>query len=284
MGLLDKLSGFTSEPVEEVKPETNSTNQKSNTVGLLKRSMLLTTRNRLDFFEFVNKYHFPLCAIFTNTESNLLITDSYGFDSESILKSKSTMDFWKGSLSEYNKWNFFKASDSTITPFYQFFSFEMQDKIKGLYIYAFEDKNEISKILLVAYPNEIQKDFSQEIIQDFGILTPEVSEEKQQISIPENNSLYTYKLIIEEAVNDLLSNINNNNEISIFSKAITREIYYSLITAFGNKSLVELGDNYIKLNFISEEQLPAALYEAHIKNNLKNKLAKASEYLSLEQI
>ena len=108
MGLLQKLSDSAlntpvkQEPVEN-KPVVI---KKSNSVGLLKKSLLANTTSdsrRLDFFEFTGKYNLEICALLKNENGNYRITNCLGLDGESICLSVSTEDFWEGIIPDAEK-------------------------------------------------------------------------------------------------------------------------------------------------------------------------------------
>ena len=125
MGLLQKLSDTGIEPpAKEPQPVPDKpvVLKKSNSVGLLKKSLYASENRGLDFFEFTGKYNLEMCAILKNTDGEYRIQNCVGFDGESICLSVSTVDFWEGTINQANKGFSFNTDSSDALPFFQFFS------------------------------------------------------------------------------------------------------------------------------------------------------------------
>ena len=61
--------------------------EKSNSVGLLRKIILMDEKNRLDFFDYVDKYKLSQCAILRQHEGLFQISSCFVFDCSSLYKS-----------------------------------------------------------------------------------------------------------------------------------------------------------------------------------------------------
>ena len=151
-------------------------------MGLLSRTLSLSQEKKvsektISFIQFTKKFNISLCAVFSKIDNNYLITNSVGFDGISIISSISTNDFWDGTINNPNKWYSF-TTNSEMVPFFQLFSFNQKDKIKGIYICRFEDK-----VFMVCSTESISFIPNDSIIKELSFINFDNKEDKKEISI-----------------------------------------------------------------------------------------------------
>lgn len=278
MGLLDKLSksGFEAPQEQHSQPAQDKPiiQKKSNSVGLLKKSMMASQYDKLDFFEFIQKYNFSLCSYLQLKDNSYFITKSFGFDGKSICQSYSSKDFWDGTIKEKNNLYSFHAGTSDILPFYQFFSDKLKDKIELLYIYKFDDD---SIFLFVT-----DKSFTvpQTLIYDLQN-TDFAGELKRTPSSGQNGTSFEYEINLFEAIESFVLANSKTNKLLI--NAISEQLFINLSLYFPKPDLLtkkEIGIYYLK-NYCSQA-LPIELFTAHLQNQIKFVLDNHSELISIE--
>ena len=276
MGLLQKLSDTGIEPPakeQQPVPDKPVVLKKSNSVGLLKKSLLASENRGLDFFEFTGKYNLEICAILKNTNGDYRIQSCVGFDGESICLSVSSVDFWEGTITQTNKAFSFNTDSSDALPFFQFFSKKLKDRIKTIKII----KTQNSSILLICNDDiEINNTF----IDDLEAV------EKTETSFPENSPVSesdfkgSFVLDFSEALESfVLSNSKNDIE---FSKVIINEIYYELCKNFPEPEKLNYSSNG-KFTLYVTEEIPVELLYNHIKVEFSFILGNHSELLSVSE-
>lgn len=278
MGLLDKLSksGFEAPQEQHSLPAQDKPiiQKKSNSVGLLKKSMMASQYDKLDFFEFIQKYNFSLCSYLQLKDNSYCITKSFGFDGKSICQSYSTKDFWDGTIKEKNNLYSFQSGTSDILPFYQFFSDKLKDKIELLYIYKFDDD---SIFLLVTdkfftVPQTLIYDLQNTDFAGELIRTP---------SSEQNGTSFEYEINLFEAIESFVLANSKTNKLLI--NAISEQLFINLSLYFPKPDLLtkkEIGVYYLKI--FCPQALPIELFTAHLQNQIKFVLDNHSELISIE--
>ncbi len=274
MGLLQKLSENGLEPPKkEVLPVEDKpvVLKKSNSVGLLKKSLMASEVHKLDFFEFTGKYNLEICALFKNQEGTYKISNCIGFDGESICLSVSTADFWDGTITQPHKLYSFSANSSEALPFFQFFSKALKEKIYSIQIIKTNDNS----ILLAC--NAEFKDTSTifdelEITQNIQI---DFNEGNAGVS---QNYAASYTLDFSEALESFILS-NSKNDIK-FTKIILDEIYFNLQKNFPSPDFVEYSPKG-KFKLYISQLLPVELLYNHIRYENSFILANHSELLSV---
>lgn len=268
MGLLNVIneSGIDFETV----PLPKKSNVKANSVELLKKYVKESAENRLDFFEFTKKYNLNICAILEMYKDSFVVSECIGFDGLTIISTLSTPDFWNGTIPSKNQWYKFSTSDNTITPFYQFLSFELKEKIENIYIY-FSTNN---KILVLCSDEEIDLSDDTYLLNDFNLLITkdscqEIDNTKIEIGI--DTTITKYSIEFEKAVRTFLAlNLKNLEMMEYFNKIFYQTIWYSFNKYF-NRHYYIYQTSLTKLNFISltKTEISDSLFLEHIKKNLK---------------
>ena len=262
MGLLNKASesGLVKEqpvPAALDKPLL----KKSNSVGLLKKSLnLADSNNRLDFFEFINKYDLQLCAVFNSQNGIFCIEQSAGLDGESICLSVSTADFWSGI-------NQNQISD--VLPFYQFFSSRLKDSIKNLNVYKRAD----GRIFLYCY-GENQKASLQNDIENLKMPFAAFTSESA-------TSLITVDYL--EAIESLVLSQTKSQEKQRLIQAVSNQLYFNLLKNFPLPShVIYEKTGTFKLDFINAKELPLEVLSNHLRLESEFVLGNHSQLISVE--
>ena len=279
MGLLDKLSknGLdtpkqeTSIPVKD-KPIIQ---KKSNSVGLLKKSLMASQYDKLDFFEFIQKYNFSLCSYLKPQNNFYCITKSFGFDGKSICLSYSTKDFWDGTIKEKNNLYTFEAPGTDILPFYQFFSEKLKDKIERLHIFKFDDDSIFVLITDKAFtvPQTLIYDLQH---TDFDTVNKNIEASQEQSA-----TSFNYEINLSEAVESFVLSNSKDNEMLI--NAISEQIFINLCLYFPKPNIVtKKAVGIYNVVIYSSQSVPIELFTAHLQNQIKFVLDNHSELISIE--
>lgn len=224
MGLLSKLSEgafASSEKTEKADLEKAS--------GLLQKSILLSSK-KLNY-QYISDLGIDFYAFFEKSDNHYIISNSYGLDSATIFASYSTVDFWNGSIIHKNQWNYFSEKESTISQFYQFFSFDLKDKIKAVAVYFSDDDT----IIMLGSSNEsftpLSEDFYQQLTEFFS--TEKKTLSAKEIQKPEKINVYKMIIDIEECVDNILSeNLSEKDKLSLFRNSICHEIQNRIAAMF----------------------------------------------------
>lgn len=281
MGLLNKMESLgvkCDDSIAFSPSDSPNISEKPNSIGLLKKIIFLNEKQTLDFFDFVHKYQLTLCSIFELENNFFKITNCFGFDSESILQSISTKDFWYGILPEQNTIYNFSKTDNSLNPFFQFFSENLLDKISQIIIFRNDDK-----ILLFSANNlEIFNDEST-IFSDFlklNIFHLDLLYSPFE-KVNQNNCI-TYSIKFEKAILDFINNKKiDESLIHNFKKVIFNNIFYFLNNSFDNK-IIETNDFVIKIYLNKDESVPKELILQHLKISFEEILLSSSKYIEID--
>lgn len=251
MGLLQHIEGGSLKEPSPV-PQTK---------GSLLQKMLKYAEDKLSFFEFTEKHHLSLCALFEKCENSFIISASKGLDSFSILNSVSTVDFWQGTV-HLNEWTCFSKENSQINQILQFFSQNLKDSIEEIFIYTTENR-----ILLIAdtkgfsvNKKALENDFSK-----LDTIIPEISSD-----INENTITIDYSASLE----DMLSNteIHSIELAEKIKNSIIYEIFFKINSFLTDKQkLTALTPSCFSVSF-SNSCIPSenafALFAGYILNSI----------------
>ena len=279
MGLLDKLSknGLDTPKQEPSIPVQDKPiiQKKSNSVGLLKKSLMASQYDKLDFFEFIQKYNFSLFSYLKLQNNFYCITKSFGFDGKSICQSYSTKDFWDGTIKEKNNLYTFEAPGTDILPFYQFFSEKLKDKIERLHIFKFDDD---SIFLLIT-----DKAFTVPQTLIYDLQHTDFDNVSKNADAPQEGSVssFNYEINLSEAVESFV--LSNSKENEMLINAISEQIFINLCLYFPKPNFVtKKALGIYTLVIYSSQSLPIELFTAHLQNQIKFVLDNHSELISIE--
>ena len=228
MGLLQKLSDSGLDIVKEEKTALDKPvlQVKSNSVGLLRKSLNANSDYPgLDFFEFAGKYNLEIASILKCRNSSYQIQNCTGYDGESICLSKSSQDFWQGTITKTNTLYSYNAQAPSALPFFQFFSNELKEKIQTINIIKTADNS----IFFIFNKSLVADDA---FIKDLkGVENTKVNFEKADNSLPQNISV-CLTIDFSEALESFVIS-NSKNDVT-YSKVILEELYYRLCKNFSS--------------------------------------------------
>lgn len=282
MGLLDRLSAAGAQVKPEPKPAADKTiiQKKSNTVGLLKKSLgvettpvvekvIETPKDRLDFFDFIQKHSIQYAALFTLCNGIYCAEYSAGFDGVSVCQSVSTKDFWDGlALQKFTPYTF-NTNNNTIGPLYQFFSSFLKDKIDSICVYRTQDDS-----IFVFCNFSLYED-----LKNIGFV--DVSFDKQ---LPANIT-QSFSVDFCEAIESfIIANHKSEYKDRIFT-AFSNALYFRLNTAFNEESGVELiQEGQFKIIIDSPDTIPFELISNHLRLDCSYILNEHSQLLSIKEL
>ncbi len=258
MGLLQKLSdsGLDTPVVEKPLKDKPVTVKKSNSVGLLKKSLLAGDNRGLDFFEFTGKYNLDICAILKNQDNSYKIKNCIGFDGESICLSTSTADFWQGTIEYTDKLYSFDTSDQTL-PFLQFFSKTLKEKIKSIQIISTKNNS------IFIFCNSSLK-FSPIFIDDLYTVEKTDTDFEKAYGTPDYTKFTnSYTLDFSEALESFILADSKND--TVFTKVILDQIYYDLCRNFPAPQKLKYSDKGKFTLYNSGDKIPLELLYNHLR-------------------
>ena len=274
MGLLQKLSdnGLDTPKMEAPVQDKPVANKKSNSVGLLKKSLMASENRRLDFFEFTGKYNLEIAAILKNQNGTYRITDCIGLDGKSICLSTSTADFWNGTI-EYQDKLYTFITPTEAQAFCQFFTPQTFSTITRINII----KTKNNSIFIICNTQLYE---TLDFISDIEAV--ENTETSFEMNIENNaDSSCAYKIDFSEALESfILSNAKND---ACFSKVILKELYYTLCKNFPEPSKL-LYSTKACFTLYTNEEIPVELLYNHINLESAYIIEQHSELLSVENI
>ena len=272
MGLLQKLSDNGLDTPKQETPVLDKpvANKKSNSVGLLKKSLMASENRRLDFFEFTGKYNLKICALLKSQNGTYRITDCIGLDGKSICLSTSTADFWNGTIESQDKLYTFGNNDDA-RAFCQFFTPDSFSLFKTINIIRTKNNS-------IFFICNAELDFNSDLISDLeAVENTETSFETNNNSNLANS--YSYKIDFAEALESFI--LSDSNHEAYFSKVILKELYYNLCLNFPEPSKLLYSDKG-SFTLFTDENLPAELLYNHIKIESTFIIGQHAELLSVE--
>lgn len=272
MGLLSRINNSSAAAVKTdipVKPASET--------GLLARAAQSSKSITYSSFqEWAKSKGFSHCGVFTLVHGMMVITQSYGLDSQTIANSVSSRDFWKGTLSSKAVLNYSK-NDNELYNFLQFFSFELKSSIYHISFLKFNNNSDFS--VLMVYNTEAEKEINLSEVtasslkygSNFNIDSSKLNKDFQPY--------YLYSITFESLVNNAIKSIQlpEANITNAAVKCINEEIYDLIKSAFPAPNLVSLGHNG-KVNLaLTSKILDESLMQYHINLLLKETLNNPSQ-------
>lgn len=221
-------------------------------MGLLSKVSNLDLSEKLTFSDFVISNSIKTCAILDKLNNYFSIQNSIGFDSNSIISSHSTNDFWDGICSKRNSIYTFSKNDNSINCLLQLFSFQMKESINSLSIYRTNDL-----IFLL-----INQEITSKIISDLLIIEniyPTFCKLNFNTLINSKNA-YKFEISFE-----MLLNSYKNNELS----SILNELTNRFLCFYSNlNQCTRISQDKIRLFFIENDSFNEKVFIKNIKLNL----------------
>ncbi|MBO4533021.1 MAG: hypothetical protein J5726_04915 [Treponema sp.] len=282
MGLLQKLSDTVVEAPQKPQPvpDKKTIQKKSNTVGLLKKSLNVSQtstvsveppavepKDRLDFFEFIKEHSITFAQLFTKENGIYYSNYSFELDGRSICSSISTADFWDGLILQKYKLYTFSSKDNSIGPLYQFFSDKIKDKIDTVSIYKTKDDSIF--VLCNAQGGDLES---------IGFV--DVLFKQTQITKPTQ----IFEADFTEAIDSfIISNHKTEYKDQIFT-ALSNAIKARLCLAFEEEACVKaVADGRFTILIDSKDFIPYELISNHLRLDCSYILDEHSQLLTVEE-
>lgn len=255
--------------------------------GLLVKANALTSiqARNVSLYDFAKKHNMRHCALYSRIDDDdsdeIIITDCLGLDAGTVIKSVSSVDFWRGTLEE--PFQLITYSGSGCNQFFQFFSEDIAHKISKLFFIRSTDDtvfmacefdgeqidlpsaNDVNKIMLTR-----QADFI--VAEDFSS------------GFKKGNYANLLLISVKFATDNVISNIGislSDNERNIISRAI-----YSMIVSEISHSLSSTdkicydGNGEIKVVMFARDKIDDYLLQFHLSSSLEKLIG--SEAQSVE--
>ena len=246
-------------------------------MGLLSRANTLDELKNnpgLAFSDFINKHSLKICALLEKKVNNYIVTNSIGFDAESIISATSTVDFWDGICKEAGKVYYFKDTDKT--QLLQLFSFNQKDNFTELSVY----KNTSSQILIYAglISDKAAKDFD-------NISNNEHKNDIQKLNplIKKSSVVLLFKINFSEAIKGFYTAHKETiTDFDFFQKTLMHELYNRFTCKYNipDTSLL-LAPDTIKTIFVTGKEYSVELITHHIILNLKEVFNDSADYIQV---
>lgn len=246
-------------------------------MGLLSRANTLDelkSNPGLAFSDFINKYSLKTCALLEKKQADFIISNSIGFDAESILSATSTADFWDGICPNAGQVYNFKDSDKT--KLLQLFSFNLKDNLQELSVY----KNTASQILLCSGT------INAECAKDFETISSAQHENNilnLNPLIKENTVVILLKIDFSEAIKGYyLSAKDKISDFEAFNKALMNEFYNRFCCRYNiSDTTKQINEYSIKTVIITNKEYSVELITHHIMVNLKEVVQDNADFIQI---
>ncbi len=251
-------------------------------MGLLSMASHLDNipKQGLAFSDFILKYNFKICALLEKSDNNFFVTQSIGFDGDSIREAFSTSDFWQGICPQVNKLYNLSQKDKSNAPLLQLFSLNLQDLAKELCIYPISEK----KILIV-----FNSQISDQAIKDSAL----IDSQKHKCDIASLNTFFKESSVLEmfqinliEAVDSFAfaSKLQKENKAFI-KEAIYNELYNRFICIYNNKDATASFENgIINTVFIMDRAYSTELIINHLILNFREVLGSYADLAKINNL
>ena len=246
-------------------------------MGLLSRANNLDeikSNPGISFSDFIIKHSLKTCALLEKKDSDYKVSDSIGFDAESILSATSTSDFWDGICKSSSQIYTFSNSDNR--QLLQLFSFNMKDNLKDLSVY----KNSAGKIIICA------GSLSQAAAKDFeSINTQRHNNNILNLNplIKENTVVLLLKIDFSEAIKSFyISEKDKITDLEFFTKTLMNELYNRFTCRYNiPDTTLQINPFVLKSVFITDKEYSLELISHHIILNLKEVLNNHTDYIQI---
>lgn len=249
---------------------TRIENRKGRT-GLLARVTALEEKSQgslsqIDFYSLIESFKLKKCAVFCRIQDFYVMSDSCGFDLQTISSSISTRDFWNGFKLKEQVWNCF--SGEQLIPFLQLFSSEEKSQLDFICILPFKLNGE--KAYFLATDKKITKENS--IYKKLSLLSF-VKPDFKKDYFDEGLSLSEATFFIATPKLSLQSAFNNYDErvVKIMRFTALKQIYFYLKKLFQKPNACFFDESgEFKIAIFSKEELIEKFLETLINTSLKS--------------
>lgn len=267
MGLLSRIAAG----VENIPPAEDFSNINEGLTETTVETNTEVSAERLSFFDFTVKHSLTNTGIFAKDGVFYSFNASKGFDSDTILQSLSTSDFWEGTIKE-NSWSVFSREDNNLNTMLQFFSNELKNSFDFICIYENGDY-----ILLCAFTKEMPSyEELKAIAEDF---------KKTDCCIPYTSSNVTGKQItvdLTDAIDQITGKLAFNIK-TLISNAFTTEAFYMIEKLlYGSNTMVKSENNKITFTFDSNCHITDSALKTFLNTNFKKLFKNSSSLIKYE--
>ena len=246
-------------------------------MGLLSRANTLDeikSNPGLVFSDFIIKHSLKTAALLEKKDSNYCVTNSIGFDAESILSATSTSDFWDGICKTSGQVYSFKNSEKT--QLLQLFSFNQKDNLQELSVY----KNSGSKILLCSGT------LTDAAAKDFEAISNDKHKNdilKLNPLIKENSVVLLLKIDFSEAIKSFyLSQKDKISDLDFYTQSLMNELYNRFNCRYNiPDTTLQINPVTLKTVFITDKEYSVELVTHHIILNLKEVLNSHTDFIQI---
>ena len=279
MGLLQRMSdsGISVKkemPVVRKEPE----HKKSNSVGLLKKSLIISNEDELDFFEFLKRYEIKAFSILEPVEGteNYISKRSMGLDVKSVCKSFSTKAFWNGLIKAGTLYTFYKGN-TDILPLYQFFSDKLKDTINIIHIFK---RNKGQIFIFIPKENDCSSTLTTEELEKLNF---NFEWKPENNNFNSDKGLCTYLLDFSEAIQSAILSEAKNQFTDILTKTTEDMLYSEFIKNFSAPSKIEpQGNSKFLVKIFTDEEIPLELFSNHLRLSTSFYLEEHSQLIAVE--
>lgn len=237
-------------------------------MGLLSKASSLDFSEKLAFLHFINSHKIKTCALYEYKNNSFYIQNSIGFDSLSLIASKSTKDFWDGICPENNTIYSF-TKENSLECLQQFFSFEMNEIITFIEICRIQDK-----LLLL-----VNEKITPSMINDFTKIDNSIYTKNISTHFPNLQSdfyFFQYEINLEK----ITESYENFIQLSIKNEIANRiESSYSV-----ENFAIRLNENKIRICFIEKNSFNKKIYPKHLKLLLSQIIDKNAKKIEISFI
>lgn len=227
----------------------------------------------LAFSDFILKYNLKTCAVLEKSDNDYIVSNSIGFDGDSILASISSFDFWQGICPDKDKIYSFSFKENSLTPLLQLFSLKMKEQLSEIFII----KNSESRILLVCNTalSEILNDFPSS-----DSIKHKCSTDVLNKFVKEASVLLKFQINLNEAVESfVLSHFKGNSSIrEKLESSLYNEFYNRFICILNQKDASYYPENgIINTVFITDKTYSTELIINHLIVNFREIIGECAE-------
>lgn len=234
----------------------------------------------LAFSDVILKHNFKNAALLEKTDNDYLISNSIGFDGDSIISACSTSDFWDGICHETGKLYKFSHNDNSVSPLLQLFSLNLKDNVKEISVC----RNSQNKILLVC-----NSKITEEALKDFELADSsrhKCNTDTLNKFFKESSVLEMFQVNLCEAAESFILSAKVNSDFSdSLQKAIYNEFYNRFISCYNNKDASAYPeDGVINTVFIMDKAYSTELIFNHLVLNFREVLGSFADLAKINNL
>ena len=246
-------------------------------MGLLSKAGHLDYSEELAFSDFFIKYNLSFAAFFDRTGAFFTITNSIGFDGVSIITSESTEDFWNGICDNQMTPLTFSAKESTLTPFFQLFSFAQKDELEEVTVVKVSSER-IFMVCNQVFPSSCLKDLAC-AKSGRSIIKPDAINHM----IKRDSKVLKIEVEYSEAAESFIhSQVKGKEKEALFCSSLDSEIANRFLCFFAKNVSAVCEPYRIRAIFVVTRALTTEHLINHIILNLRGVIGKHAEIINFD--